>query len=112
MRKISIVAVLFATGIIYFSCKKAITDSPPITKNTVIAEAKTAFNSTNVTQTLAKSGKKTREKTPLWGWARIHNTSLGKVVIVPLQYTRQEYVKSSYRDTGRLSLMGLASLYI
>ena len=89
--------ILFSLINLIVSCKKNSVPIQPQNQNTLISEAKNYFNKTLLpTTSFNQSSLRTQTaKTPQWDKASLLKFSIGQAVLVPLNYSKKLYLKSS-----------------
>ena len=87
----------FCLIIMIGSCKKNSLHTKPFNQNTLISKAKNYFNKTlRPITSLDQSSLRTQTaKIPQWAKASLLKLSIGQAVLVPLNYSKKLYLKSS-----------------
>jgi hypothetical protein len=114
MKKVIVtLSMLLVISATYISCRK-LDPSPPLISITkqFIEDARSEFYKTSNILASSNGGKKALEKVIIWERARTQNSSVGKVIIVPLHYARKEFIKTKTSTLPSIPLDELSVLYI
>ena len=89
--------ILFSLIILIGSCKKNGLTNQPKDQGTLISEAKNYYNKTllPITSFNQSSLRTQTAKAPQWNRASLLKISIGQTVLVPLNYSKKLYLKSS-----------------
>lgn len=112
MKRINTLLVLLCIGLLSTTCKKETHSSPP--PDPFIVKAREYFvSATSNLPTPAASGPRScAARTVDWSQAAVVDLSLGKAVVVPIQYVKELFVRTTQGGANNFRLSGLARLLV